>query len=121
MVTVSLESGPNQRQKAVLVLVSTLERLFLGLKPYWGRENGPLHYTAIQARPRYLIRLLPWMLRGRRHPRLNAANGYDSHNVRELRLTLDTPFTVDGELFPTDAKAGPVSLSHGGKVSFVRL
>ncbi len=121
IVTVSLESGPDQRQKAVLVLVSTLERLFLGLRPYWGRENGPLHYTAIQARPRYLIRVLPWMLRGRRHPRLNEANGYVSHNVGELRLTLDTPFTVDGELFPTDAKTGPVSLSCAGEVTFVRL
>ena len=121
IVTVSLESQSTECQESLLVLVSTLERLFLGLRPYWGEETAPLHYTALRAHPQHLIRVLPWMLRGRRHPRLTPTNGYVSHNVSEVNLSLATAFTVDGELFPTDSDIGPVSLGYGGEISFVRL
>ena len=93
----------------------------MGLRPYWGQEVGPLHYTALQARPRNLLRVLPWLLRGRVHRRLTPSNGYLSHNVREVRLTLKTAFTLDGEIFPVDGQAGPVVIRHGGDISFVRL
>jgi hypothetical protein len=29
-----------------IVYVTTLERLVLGLRPYWGDEDAPLRYTA---------------------------------------------------------------------------
>ncbi len=118
---VQLDGRPAQQDDWLVILISTLERLFLGLRPYWGQEMGPLHYTALRARPRHLLRVLPWLLRGRCHRRLTPPNGYTSHNVGEVRLTLDTAFNLDGQIYPVDSRAGPVVLRHGGDISFVRL
>ena len=60
-------------------------------------------------------------MRGHRHHWLTEENGYASHNVNEVRLFLDSGFTVDGEIYPSDSKAGPVVVRDGGRVSFVRL
>lgn len=120
-VGIGLDGRPPEQGTYLLALVSTLERLFLGLRPYWGVGTGPLHYTSVRAGPRHLLRLLPRALRGYRHHRLTEENGYASHNVNEVRLFLDSSFTVDGEIYPTDSQAGPVVVSDGGRVSFVRL
>ena len=120
-IRVQLDEQPAERDDWLVILVSTLERLTLGLRPFWGEELSPLHFMALRARPRYLLRVLPWLLRGHAHRRLTAPNGYVSHNVREVRLTLDTAFALDGQIFPADSRAGPVILGHGGDVSFVRL
>ncbi len=120
-VTVELDGHAPERQDWLMILVSTLERLSLGLSPFWSKEDGPLHYTALRARPRHLLPVLPWLLRGRAHRRLIPPNGYVSHNVREVRLSLDTAFSLDGQIFPVDGKAGPVVLGNGGAISFVRL
>ncbi len=118
---ISLDGRPAEQGKYLLALVSTLERLFLGLRPYWGMGEGPLHYTAVRAGPRHLLRLLPRALRGHRHHWLTEENGYASDNVDEVRLFIDSSFTVDGEIYPTDSQAGPVVVGDGGRVSFVRL
>ncbi len=120
-VTVELDGRAPERQEWLMILVSTLERLFLGLRPFWSKEDGPLHFTALRARPRHLLPVLPWLLRGRAHRRLTPPNGYFSHNVTEIRLSLDTAFTLDGQIFPVDSRTGPVVLGDGGAISFVRL
>jgi len=105
----------------LVILASTLERLFHGLHPYWGAENGPLHYTAVRAHPAHVLRTAPSLLWGRPNRFGTVANGYISHNTDEIRLGMDGLFTLDGELHRADSGAGPVIIGQGGPVSFLQL
>jgi len=120
-ITVELNDNPPKQRDWFLLMISGLERLFLGLRPYWGKEDGPLHYTAVDSRPKHLWRALPALIRGRTNRYGTAKNGYLSHNVERVRLSLNSGFTLDGELFEAKAHLGPVVVQNGGKASFLRL
>jgi diacylglycerol kinase (ATP) len=120
-ITTRLNQDPPERKEYLLVLITTLQRLFLGLRPYWGSEQKPLHYTAVGDRPRHFMRVLPSLMRGHQSNHVRPANGYISHNVDEVRLTLDSGFNLDGELHTPDSRLGPVRITHGGEASFLQL
>jgi hypothetical protein len=105
----------------LLLLVTTLERLILGLRPFWSRGSGPLRLTAVSARPRGLLRALPALVRGRRNSHATPDNGYLSRCADEIQLALDGGFAVDGELFPADPRSGPVLVQNGGFADFLLL
>jgi len=83
----------------LLVLVSTLERLLLGSRPFWGEQAAPLHFTAVRYPPRALWRRLPAILRGRGRQAVRDGEGYVSRNLTSLRLELDAGGILDGERF----------------------
>ena len=120
-ITTRLNQDPPEHKKYLLVLITTLQRLFLGLRPYWGSESRPLHYTAICDRPRHFTRLLPSLMRGHQNDHVRPDNGYISHNVDEVQLYLNSGFNLDGELYVPDSRLGPVRVSCGGKASFLQL
>ena len=120
-ISVGFDQRPPERRDYLLLMVSALERLFLGLRPFWGREEKTLHYTAVEARPQHLLRALPALMRGRRNRYGTPDNGYFSHNVQQVQLTFNGGFTLDGELFKAESHLGPVVVQNGGKVSFLRL
>jgi diacylglycerol kinase (ATP) len=116
-----LNQKPAEQQKYLLLFVTSLQRLFLGLRPYWGSEPKPLHYTAITDRPLNFLPAVPSLMRGRRGRLVRPANGYISHNIDQIQLTLSSGFNLDGELYSTDSASGPVTVSHGGQASFLKL
>jgi hypothetical protein len=105
----------------LIVLVSSLERLFLGLRPWWGAEHAPLHATLVEDDARGFLRKLPGLLRGRPGRSASAANGYHSHNVECIRLSMDGMWTLDGELYQARTENGPVTITSGGILGFLRL
>lgn len=115
-----LDSKPlDPQQEYFGLLVTTLDRLFLGLRPYWGSERGSLRYTSIGYRPRKKLWAAPAVMRGRPNRFVRPEFGYASHNADVIRLRIDTGFTLDGELFaaPTD---GPIVLRGGARAFFLR-
>jgi hypothetical protein len=120
-ITARLDQKSAQQQQYLVVFVTALQRLFLGLRPYWGSEPKPLHYTAVGSRPRYFLRTLPSLMRGRQGRYAKPDNGYVSHNIDQVQLTLEGGFNLDGELYTPDCKLGPVVVSHGGYASFLQL
>lgn len=117
---IALDGGLVARGEFLLILVSTLERLFLGIRPYWGTEIAPLYFTALTARPQHLLKATPTLLRGRKSRFATPEHGYYSHKVREAHFTLGGDFTLDGEFYAAD-QTQPISLTEGGKASFLRL
>jgi hypothetical protein len=85
-----------------VILASTLDRLLLGLRPYWGREEAPVHFTAVRAAPRQIWRRLPGVLCGRGVPP-HAAGNYHSRNLHCLELWMDGEYVLDGEIYPASA------------------
>jgi len=114
------QSSPEQR-RYLLLFVTSLQRLFLGLHPFWGSEPKPLHYTAITDRPLHFLLALPSLMRGRRSRLVRPANGYISHNIDHIQLTLNSGFNLDGQLYSADSASGPVTVTHGGQASFLKL
>lgn len=94
-----LEGGTAVYEGAVMLLATTLDRLLLGLRPWWGASAGPVRVTAIHRRPRALLRLAPAIVRGRRHRLLSPPNGYHSVNVDALDVQFASGFALDGQIF----------------------
>jgi diacylglycerol kinase (ATP) len=105
----------------LLLLVTTLERLILGLRPFWNRDKGPLQLTAVSARPLSLFRALPALIQGRCNSYAVAENGYLSCGASEIQLDIDGGFAIDGELFAADLRSGPVVVQDGGVADFLLL
>lgn len=102
----------------LLVFATVLDRLLLGMRPYWGQEESPIHVTLVRQSPRRLWRSLPSLLTGR-GARLKAQHGYHSRNLRTLELDMEGSFVIDGELYRADNKSGPVRISTVGPVNFL--
>lgn len=113
----SLDGDAPVQRSDTFALISTLDRLFLGMRPYWGKEDGPLRYTAVAYKPKRLMRVMFSLLRGLKSPHAIPKYGYTSHNPKEVCLEMDGEFTLDGELF--DAGAGQVSVTAAGPALFL--
>lgn len=114
-------SSDSFEQSTLLLLVSSLERLFLGMRPWWGSEKGALHCTLIREDAVRFVRTLPSLLRGRPPRYATPAAGYRSHNINSLSLQMNGILTLDGEMYRIDENTGPASISDGGVVEFISL
>ena len=110
-----LETQPFQ-----LVMATTLKRLFLRLRPFWGNENAPLRFTAIAANAARSPVAVWKVLRGLPPPRFALDSGYCSHNVERLTLQMDCGYTIDGELFePQPGRTLHLAADH--RLRFIRV
>lgn len=114
----AIDGGERREFDARILAVSTLERLFLGLRPFWGREPGPLALSLVEADARGLLRRLPGLLRGRPGAGASAAHGYHSHRGARLRLEFDGACNLDGEILHL---SGPMAIDAAGPLRFLRL
>lgn len=95
----------------IFCLATTLHRLILGTRPYWGEEDGPVHFTLVEKSARAFWRSLPRIARGRAGARLTPERGYLSQNLNAVELTFDGPFVVDGEVYHARAADGPCRIT----------
>lgn len=120
--SVALNGSPaSPARDTRLLLVSSLERLILGIRPWWGQGSGPLHTSLVLDNADRLLRNLPSLLRGRPNRYLTEARGYYSHNIDRISLAFDGTWTLDGEDYQASIADGPVTITNGGDVTFVRL
>lgn len=104
-------SGGAEHLSIRLLLATTLDRLFLGIRPYWGDGAGSLKCTVVESRaPGFLVRV-PRLLRGRPDHRMHAAHGYRSGRCERLKVAFRGSYTLDGELFESDGDTMSVSAS----------
>jgi diacylglycerol kinase (ATP) len=105
----------------VQLLITSLERLFLGFRPFWGQEEAPLHCTWIEKPTYKVLRAFPSVLRGKPNRHVTPANGYFSHNAGQIRLWMDGLFALDGEMHPASREHGPITITNGGNIDFLRM
>jgi len=102
-----------------LIIASSLQRLFLKLNPFWGREDAAVRFTAIMSGCQRTALAAPGILRGRPRPFVKPDSGYTSRNVEDAELRLDAGFTVDGEIIPP--RSGEiVRITGDRRIRFVR-
>ncbi len=119
---ITLDRQDIRRDRPVVqLLITSLQRLFLGLRPYWGKEQSALHTTWIEKPTRKVLRAFPAVIRGRENHHVTPENGYFSHNADRIQLHMDGIFTLDGEMHPASRNYGPLTISNGGTLEFLRI
>lgn len=96
---ISLDGEALEPREQLLAMTSTLERLFLRMRPFWGREPAPLRVTLIEGGAYRFGSAAPGILRGRPPAHARPEHGYHSRNVHELAVQLDAGIILDGELY----------------------
>lgn len=114
------QSDPLSRD-VLMFLASGMERMFLGLRPFWGKEAGALHITWIQRPADHLLRSILSILKGKPNRHASPQAGYFSHNTDEISLSMDGDFALDGELYHADATSGPIVISNAGNLEFLSI
>ena len=118
-VQILLDGEMMERGEFSLLIVSTLTRLFAGMRPFWGTGPESVRFTAIATGAPQLWKAIPGMLRGRPARHVTDQNGYTSRNVGRAELRADCGFTVDGELIrPEPGRILSITADQG--VRFVR-
>jgi hypothetical protein len=110
--------GAERTGDSFVLLATSLNRLLLGLWPFWGEGEGAIRVTEISAPPRRLARGLAALAVGRK-PSFADEEGYTSLRADHILLRVREPFIFDGDAF----QAGPdgvVELRAGPPIRFVR-
>lgn len=100
----------------LLLLATTLDKLILGTRPFWGGKAGPIRVSAVPYPVPSIARwLVPLMYggEGRRVPQ-----GARSLSGSTFEIATRIPFVIDGEFFeaPDDA---PLRLETGVEFTYV--
>lgn len=122
MVVQSGSDTPVTRDEApMLILVaSTLGRLFLGIRPFWSKTEAPIGLTAIHGGAARFARAFPSVLRGRPNRHVTAQNGYESFRGDRIELRFEGELNLDGELFATAGADVPLVIRAEGPIRFLR-
>ena len=114
-----LKLDGSEEYAALILLVTSLDRLILGIRPFWGQQDGSLNLTLIEQRASHFLRFLPQLLRGKPGQSLQPENGYHSRRLNQIELQLDGPFTIDGEVF--ECQQQPIRLAATDPVGVLAL
>lgn len=118
-IQLAMDGEPPEHRELRLVMATTAERLFLGIRPFWGRESGSVRLTTIAADAKGLARAAVGILRGRPPVWVSPEFGYLSRNCDEVIFRVDCGVTIDGELFhPAPGRIVRLTADH--RVRFVR-
>ncbi|MEE2672575.1 MAG: diacylglycerol kinase family protein [Myxococcota bacterium] len=118
-VQVLLDGEPVARSEFLMVISTSLQRLFAGMRPFWGRGPGGVRFTAFASDAENFKGAVPGILRGKPRAFVTEESGYLSRNVKCAEMRFDCGFTVDGELVMPDPGC-IASLTADEAVSFVR-
>lgn len=118
-IAIARNDGPSVPATTLLALCTTLDRLILRSRPFWGDEPGTLRCTRIRYPAPRFWRSVPRIMYGRKGRDLGAP-AYASCNADSIRLEMDCPFTIDGELFES-SRTMPIVLRGDRRVRFVRF
>lgn len=102
-----------------LVIASSLDRLFLRMNPFWGREDGGVRFTSMASNSLKMRSAIPGILRGKPNDLVRPENGYCSANADKVELRFDCGFTIDGEFFePIPDEV--VTITADRRITFIR-
>lgn len=117
-IAITESTGKVRNGTYLFLLVSALDCLLLGIRPYWGKESAPLHVTMVDQQRKHLWRSLWPLLSGHGH-RLKEQNGYHSRNVNTIELIMDDEYIIDGELYRATRQNGPLRISATDPITFL--
>ena len=106
--------------KMVILVASSLERLFLGINPFWVGGRQPLRLTFVDEGATRFLSTFSSIIRGRANRHAQPQNGYQSYRAEQALISFDGQFNMDGEIIEVSRARGPAQLSAEGPLNFVR-
>lgn len=103
----------------LMLIVTTLDRMALGLRPFWDDRPAPLRFTAVAFAHRHFLRAVPALLRGKPNGVLKPEHGYSSRNAHSVVLELASGCMLDGEIVQPRPHT-PIHLTAKHTVRFLR-
>jgi hypothetical protein len=113
-----LDGAGCERRDYLLLIATTLDRLMLGLMPFWGGHGGAIRYTSVAFPPKRLACALLPVLAGRPRPWMGK-QGYQSGTVADMVIDTQSPVVLDGEIFHPEPDC-PIRLTGDRQASFIR-
>ena len=116
-ISVTANGRPASSGLQLLMLVTTLEKLILGTRPFWGDGDGAIRATVLPYPVPNLVRwLLPIMYGDddRRGPR-----GAISLRAKHLEVSTPIDFVLDGEFF-SPPENEPLRIETGPDFTYIR-
>jgi hypothetical protein len=122
IVKIRLDGEPVAAEEFRLLIVSTMDRLFLRMRPFWGAHEAPVRLTALEPKATRKFRRIVRVLRG--HPPFRVGNpnreGYLSRNVDVAEFEMDCGLTIDGEMYgPRPGRL--VRIAGDERIRFLRV
>jgi len=103
---------------SVLLVISTLQRLAFGMRPFWSDEPGAIRMTLFEKGCSRFVRTFISIIRGKPSEKAVPEQGYQSHNTDTLKLAMSGELNLDGEIFSVD---GPLTVTATDKFEFLQL
>ena len=100
----------------LMYLATTLQKLILGLKPFWGGANGPMRSTIIGYPLPNIFRWTLPLMRGGEDRKV--PDGAKSFCADVVLIATKCPFVIDGEFFDPP-KDEPLRIETGPEFSYV--
>jgi diacylglycerol kinase family enzyme len=107
------------RGEFLMMIASSLQRLFLRINPFWGEEKGAVRFTSVASGAHRIAAAAPGILRGRPRAFVKSEDSYTSRNVEIAQLRIDSGYTVDGEVVEPRSDE-IVRITGDQRLSFVR-
>ena len=102
----------------LLIIATSLDQLFLGIRPVDWAGKGGIGLTAVEHNPGAILRTLRAIIMGR--VGTTTIKGIHVRRINEIRVTGKDPVMLDGEIY--DAPQGkPLSLKSVDSATFVSL
>lgn len=118
--SVRIDGRPLPERDLFIVLSTTLERLFLGLRPFVSEPAGCMHIVAVRSRPSRIFSVLSALLLKRTCERFSPDYGYYSVNADKMEIHSREGVALDGQVFTLVESGQPFVLDCRGEISFVR-
>jgi diacylglycerol kinase family enzyme len=118
--SVTINNEQEISENITIAFATTLNRLLLGMRPYWDDNPGPIHTTLVTSAHKRIWRTLVPILTGN-GKNVSENDGYYSKNTELLTLKMDGDYIVDGELFSSSSTDGPLKISARGPVDFLYI
>lgn len=117
-ITLTLDDREPTRYDTLILVVSTLQRLAFGMRPFWSQEPGDIRLTLMEQGCTRFARTFLSIVRGRPSRNAVPASGYNSHNANRIRLEMDGKINLDGELLEV---VSAVDISASVPLDFLQL
>lgn len=101
-------------------VATTLPKLIIGINPFWGTDDGPVHLTFVDPDIRHKFLNIARMFKPKQSRRAIAAlerDGFRSWNIEDAIFVHDGPLVLDGEVLPLSK--GPIKLSASQPLNFL--
>ena len=114
---IQLDQHMIKEQDYLLFLATTLNKLPLGLKVFWGQEQSAIRYLSVSYPPYQFFKAIPLLLLGRPSSWM-IDHGYCSGTASNLGINFNSTAFLDGEDMP-DSMDQPLRFATTPKFNFI--